>query len=126
MRRRRAVRRERSPSGGGRGGLCAAQPDHDDGARTAHPRQWKCGPGLWRRGVLHCRTGAFPHGEDVAPRSPAFRGYREAARRMRAALDPASHERRFAALVDEAMTQANAQEPHTPNLRLIEGQHNEP
>ncbi|GCD36566.1 hypothetical protein OEIGOIKO_04330 [Streptomyces chrestomyceticus JCM 4735] len=59
-------------------------------------------------------------------RSPAFRGYWESARSMRAEMDPASHERRFAALVDEALTQSNAQAPYAPNLRLIEGQHNEP
>lgn len=56
-------------------------------------------------------------------RSPAFRGYWEAARSMRDEIDAASHERRFAALVDKAMNQTST---HTPNLRLIEGRHNEP
>ncbi|MEN2420280.1 DUF6082 family protein [Streptomyces rimosus] len=57
--------------------------------------------------------------------SPAFRGYWESARFMRAEMDPDSHESHFATLVDEALTQVNGQAPHAPNLRLIEGQHTE-
>ncbi|MET9292781.1 DUF6082 family protein [Streptomyces sp. NPDC003077] len=41
--------------------------------------------------------------------TPIFRGYWESARTMRDDLDPASHERRFADLVDEALIQADAQ-----------------
>ncbi|MEU2792509.1 DUF6082 family protein [Streptomyces sp. NPDC007100] len=57
--------------------------------------------------------------------TPAFRGYWASAQAMRDEMDPASHEHHFAVLVDEALTQTNAQTPQMPNLRLIDGQHTE-
>jgi hypothetical protein len=43
--------------------------------------------------------------------TPIFRDYWEAARHMRAEMDSGTHEDQFAALVDEALTQINAQVP---------------
>lgn len=53
-------------------------------------------------------------------KAPIFRSYWEAARPNREEIEPNSHEGHFADLVDEALTQANAQAA-IPDLHVIDG-----
>jgi hypothetical protein len=53
--------------------------------------------------------------------TPLFREYWEAGRLVRQEMDPDSHEHHFASLVDEAMTQANAQHAPSAELRAVGG-----
>jgi hypothetical protein len=51
--------------------------------------------------------------------TPIFRAYWEGAEHLREELDPETHESRFAALVNEAIMQANAQNP-PPDLHFVD------